>query len=503
MQKTGKIISSVLGGLVFLGAAGGTFWWLQSRTATRDVGQEIPVPQIPETTAPPSPAPVSQSPQPSIGMSAWAPVALPAGSVKIEQGSSTATMTEPGIVRFDVQTGESIVWHWPRTLAKHGATPFGDWAGVNGDYEVPDGLLVQLSTGNAYRFKGRLLWMGPEGALFKVAEGDRQRLILTDTQMKPVSERWLPKEYAQSYDWQREDRVGWFRFRTKGATAGSEQYHRISMLTGGVESAGSPATQGLWLEQTSLFPGGCGGDGGGNLVKVHQGEKVLWTVLDGIAPQTPVYKGSRLLADGSSALVGTIDGPALLRLADGTLQPSAELKALGSPYLYASPTSPVEVAADPDWQGVGSYLLRVARLGQAGPYRTFDLKATKSEQNVDIQVDSGAYWSPDGRYLQLAVHYPDAGGKCGSGDDLLTLLAPVVVKGEWKGPLQVQTKAAVTLYSATQQSGAWRMGAPVRTVAAGERLTVKGAGPYPKPYIVVEGDGILLADPSQLEWVHK
>lgn len=238
MQRAGRIVVGVLGGLVFVGAAGGTFWWLQSRTGSAEVplrvtpglGQSAPSGQAPAggaSGAPSGQAPTGQTPTGSAPgpagqappsqaapASGWAPVPLPAGTVKIERGSGSVTMTEPGFVRFDVQTGESAVWHWSRSLVKYGATPVGDWAAANGD-PGSDGLLVQLSTGNAYRFKGELLWLGAEGALFEVTEGERKRLILTDAAMKPQTERWLPDRFGSSYGWQREE-SGWFRFWVRG-----------------------------------------------------------------------------------------------------------------------------------------------------------------------------------------------------------------------------------------------------------------------------------------------
>lgn len=270
------------------------------------------------------------------------------------------------------------------------------------------------------------------------------------------------------------------------------------MLTGALEEAGPQAKKGLWIEQTTLFGAGCG-DIGGNLVKLHQGSQVLWTVLDAIAPRMPIYVGDRVLADQSGALIGTIDGPTVLRAADGRLQGAPELKALGTEYLYTSPTAP-EVAAIPLYQQGDTIRLQTARIGQ-GMHRSFNLRLVDTDPNVDTRIDSGAYWSPDGRYLQLAVHYPDAGGKCGSGDDTVTFLAPVVVKGEWKGELKVRVKAPTPLYQATGESWNRQMGEAKRTVAAGETFTVKGTGTSPKPFLVVEGDGILLVDPSQLEWV--
>lgn len=503
MQRAGRIVSGVLGGLVFLGAAGGTFWWLQSRSAMKEASPEVPLTQLPGAPAtgpgqtPAGQQPSGSTPTPAV-TSSWAPVALPAGSVKIEHGGSNVTLTEPGLVRFDVQTGETTVWHWPRTLNEYGATPGGEWAATKWQGDRSEGLLVHLPTGNAYRFKGELLWLGPEGALVRVDEGGRQRLILTDAQLKPQTERWLPDGFSATFDWQREE-SGWFRFWVRGAS-GTQTYHRFSVFTGAIESAGPPATKGLRLVQAPLFPAGCG-ESGGSLVKLYQGNQVLWTVLDAVTPMDYRFGGTRILADGQGALIGTKDGPTVLRAADGTLQAVPELKALGSSLLYASPASANLVAAAPRWAQDGSYLLNVKQIGQAGQPRTFSLLATTKEQGVGVTIDSGAYWSADGRYLQVAVNYPMAGGKCGGGDDDTTFLAPVVRKGEWKATLQVRTKAPTSLYAVTRESDTWKMGAPLRTVAAGERFTVKGISSYPKPMLVVEGDGILLADPSQLEWV--
>lgn len=409
-------------------------------------------------------------------------------------------MTEPGLIRFDVQTGEATIYHWSRTLSPSGGTPAGEWVAAQKDKD--GGLLLHLSSGEAFSYTGHLLWHGAEGALFAVTEGSRQRLLLTDSNFKVQTERWLPDEYRSSFDWRREE-SGWFHFWTRESNTRSDW--RISMLTGALEPAGPAAKSGLWVEQSSLFAPSCASDGGGNLVRIGQGERLLWTVIDAVAPVNHAFAGTRILAGGAGALLQTVDGPSILRLPGGTLQVAPELKALGSSRLYASPLDPDLVASDPFYESAADhYTIRLQRLGQSAPAFLFQIQAERGP-GTDVRLASSAYWSPDGRYLQVAVSFPDAGGKCSFGDDESTLLDPVVLQGDYQGSLSVRAKLPTRLYAAQKEGEDWVQGAEIGPVLAGETFKVKGVVLTPSKLLLVErpgvGEGLIPVSRSALEWV--
>jgi hypothetical protein len=81
-----------------------------------------------------------------------------------------------------------------------------------------------------------------------------------------------------------------------------------------------------------------------------------------------------------------------------------------------------------------------------------------------------------------------------------------MVKGEWKGPIQVRIKAATRLYAQPDRNSKDRVGAPKRALSPGELLTVKAVhfpGAEYLPVFVVaepEGDLYLIPDPAKMEW---
>lgn len=422
---------------------------------------------------------------------------LPAGAIKHERlgNVSVAPLGEPGLVLFNVTSGQVETWHWARSLAKNGATPVVGtaWAVVEPDWNETDSLLVSLSDGPSYRVRpGVPLWAGPEGALFRIKQGDRYGLLLTDPQFRPLKAAWLPKEYENSYEWRRVS-DGTFRFRLYNPVG----EYKVDLGTGAV-SALQAAYQ---FQQSTYLASGCS-DAGIHQVKVYQGEQVRYRVLDAVAPSTRDFRGSPILGDGTRLVVGTSDGPAILDMATGSLQGAPELRALGSPYLLAAPSSVPTVATIPQLQKDGTYRIQVSAIGRSGDPRAWTLKPGPAPTGAEVRIRSNSYWSADGTNLQVSVSYPDAGGRCGGADPVDTHLNPVVVKGDFKGALQVRIKAPVQAYA--MASG--KLGAPLRTVAAQSVLTVQrieliSAGRYALVVALPEGEGAIPVDRASLEWV--
>jgi hypothetical protein len=420
--------------------------------------------------------------------------ALPAGTIKEESlnESDVARINEPGLVAFHLIKGWSYVYHWSRDLSYYGGTL------VSGEFTVivrggteTGSLIFSQGGGTAYRVVGgEPLWAGRDGAVFLITQKDRYGLLLTDSEFRPVRSAVVSVDFRYSDHWQRLSN-GTFRFQLHTP----ELAYSLNFQAGTVSAL--PAAP-YRLEQRDLLESDCGG-GTGSQLKIFQGDQVQYSLLDAVAPRDPRFFGSPVFADGKSAVISTSSGPAVLNLADGTMKAAPELKALGSPYMLADPSSSVTVAAIPLQQPDGSYRLRVGYVGMKTLDRDWTFKPGKAPSGTELRIKSDSYF--DGPYLQVAVSYPPEGGHCGGADSAATFLGPVLVKGDWKGSLQVRVKSPVSLLAIN----GWTLGAPLRTVSAQTVFTAKRIVSTNSAYYLVvalpEGEGALRVDPNSLEWV--